>query len=512
MAEKTLIPILGDQLSVNISSLAGQNPDECLLLMMEVDEEATYVRHHKAKIAYIFSAMRHHAKALEERGWAVEYVSLSDPGNSGSFSGEIARALERHSIKNIRITEAGEWRVMAMIENWEDQFGLPVSICPDQRFIATHQDFTAWAEDKKQLRMEFFYREMRRKTGLLLDQDGTPEGGKWNYDSANRKPAKRDLSIPQPIRFRPDAITADVLALVAEKFADHPGSLDHFHFAVTHEEAMRQKRKFLDQALPRFGDYQDALLSGEPFLWHSVLSPYINSGLLDPLELCQDVERRYHDGDVPLNAAEGFIRQIIGWREYMRGIYWREGPDYVDRNFLAAERPLPEFFYSGDTDMHCMAEAIGQTLDLAYAHHIQRLMITGNFALIAGLQPQAVHRWYLEVYADAYEWVELPNTLGMSQFADGGTIASKPYASSGNYINKMSDYCQHCRYDVKQRSGENACPFNSLYWDFLVRNRDQLGNNHRLAMPYRTWEGMDSHTRDDIRTRAENFLDQLQKN
>ena len=509
MSDKILIPILGDQLSFNLSSLEGQNPDDCILLMMEVDDEATYVRHHKAKIAYIFSAMRHHAKALEDRGWSVDYVKLNAADNSGSFGGEIARALERHRIGKIRITEAGEWRVMAMIENWEDQFGLPVSICPDQRFIATHQDFADWTEGKKQLRMEFFYREMRRKTGLLMSDDGKPEGDKWNYDSANRKPAKGDLSIPEPIRFRPDEMTQAVLELVADKYSDHPGSLDHFHFAVTHEEAMRQKRKFLDHALPRFGDYQDALLSGEPFLWHSILSPYINSGLLDPLDLCREVEQRYHDGDVPLNAAEGFIRQIIGWREYMRGIYWREGPDYVDRNFLEAHRPLPDFYYTGETDMHCLAEAIGQTLDLAYAHHIQRLMITGNFALIAGIQPKAVHQWYLEVYADAYEWVELPNTLGMSQFADGGIIASKPYASSGNYINKMSDYCQNCHYDVKQRTGEAACPFNALYWDFLDRNQEKLGGNNRLAMPYRTLERMDPDTRDHIRKQAESFLDRL---
>lgn len=512
MSEKTLIPILGDQLSTNISSIDQQSRENCILLMMEVDEEATYVRHHKAKIAYILSAMRHHAKALEAQGWLVDYVKLKDPNNSGSFTGEIARALERHRINEIRITEAGEWRIMAMVENWEDRFGLPVTVCPDNRFIATHQEFDDWAAGKKQLRMEFFYREMRRKTGLLIDQDGKPEGDKWNYDSANRKPAKGGLSIPQPIRFRPDEATQEVLDMVAEEFPDHPGSLDQFHFAVTHQEAEQQKQKFLDEALPNFGDYQDALLIGEPFLWHSILSPYINSGLLDPLDLCREVEQRYQEQDVPLNAAEGFIRQIIGWREYVRGIYWREGPNYVDRNHLDAQRPLPEFYYTGETDMHCMAEAIGQTLDLAYAHHIQRLMITGNFALIAGISPQAVHQWYLEVYADAYEWVELPNTLGMSQFADGGIIASKPYASSGNYINKMSNYCQNCRYDVKQRIGDNACPFNALYWDFLDRNQEKLGGNNRLAMPYRTWEWMESSTRDQIRKQAGTFLDQLSNN
>jgi len=509
MTRKTLIVLFGDQLSLNISSLDQQKPEDCIILMAELDEETGYVSHHKAKIAYILSAMRHHARTLQDRGWSVDYVKLDDAGNSGSFTGEIARAIERHDIGAIRVTEPGEWRVMAMVENWQERFGLPVTICPDARFLATHQDFADWAKGKKQLRMEFFYREMRRKTGLLLDENGQPEGGKWNYDGDNRKPAKSGEPIPLPIRFVPDDVTGEVLDLIASRFADHPGSLEHFHFAVTHEEAMRQKRQFLDEALPRFGDYQDAMLSGEPFLWHSILSPYINSGLLDPLDLCRDVENRYREGKIPLNAAEGFIRQIIGWREYIRGIYWREGPDYVARNFLDANRSLPDFYYSGETDMHCLSEAIGQTLDFAYAHHIQRLMITGNFALIAGIDPQAVHRWYLEVYADAYEWVELPNTLGMSQFADGGIIASKPYASSGNYINKMSDYCQHCRYDVKQRTGDNACPFNALYWDFLDRNRGKLQDNNRLAMPYRLWDKMDRDTRNQIRARAKSFLADL---
>ena len=306
MSGKTLIPILGDQLSLNISSLADQNPDQSILLMMEVDDETTYVRHHKAKIAYILSAMRHHAQALRDRGWRVDYVKLNGSNNSGSFSGEISRALKRHEIEAIRITEAGEWRVMEMIENWEDQFGIPVTICPDDRFIATHKDFDDWADGKKQLRMEFFYREIRRKTGLLLDENGKPEGGKWNYDSENRKPARRDLMMPQPIRFQPDDITQEVLNLVEERFSDHPGSLEKFYFAVAREEAMRQKRKFLDEALPQFGDYQDAMLTDEPFMWHSILSPYINSGLLDPLDLCREAEESYRDGDVPLNAAEGF--------------------------------------------------------------------------------------------------------------------------------------------------------------------------------------------------------------
>jgi deoxyribodipyrimidine photolyase-related protein len=390
------------------------------------------------------------------------------------------------------------------------RFSLPVTIHEDDRFLCSHVAFDTWAAARKQLRMEFFYRDMRRKTGLLMTDTGKPEGGEWNYDADNRKPPpRRDLLMPQPIRFRPDAITQDVLALVADRFAEHIGSLSHFHFAVTHEDALRQQRRFLDEALPRFGDYQDAMLTDEPFLWHSILSPYINAGLLDPLALCGDVEARYRAGKVPLNAAEGFIRQIIGWREYVRGIYWHEGADYARRNALGAKRPLPGFYWTGETDMHCMAQAIGQTIDHAYAHHIQRLMITGNFALLAGIDPHAVHIWYLEVYADAYEWVELPNTLGMSQFADGGLLGSKPYAASGAYINRMSDYCASCRYDVKQRVGADACPFNALYWDFLARNERALGGNVRLAMPYRNWAKMAEDDRAAIRDQAARFLESL---
>jgi deoxyribodipyrimidine photolyase-related protein len=278
---------------------------------------------------------------------------------------------------------------------------------------------------------------------------------------------------------------------------------------VTRADALKQQAHFLEHALPFFGDYQDAMLTGEPFLWHSILSPYINAGLLDPLELCHAVEVQYQAGKVPINAAEGFIRQVIGWREYVRGIYWHAGPEYVQSNALAATRPLPEFYWTGDTDMHCLSQTVGQTIDHAYAHHIQRLMITGNFALLAGLDPVAVHEWYLAVYADAYEWVELPNSLGMSQFADGGLLASKPYAASGAYINRMSDYCGNCRYDVKQRIGPKACPFNALYWEFIARNEDKLRKNPRMAMPYKNWERMADTDKVALRAQAQQFLETL---
>ena len=502
---KTLVPILGDQLSMSLSSLRDMDPADTVLLMMEVAEETTYVRHHKQKIAYIFSAMRHHAQALREAGWQVDYVRLDDPDNAGSFTGEIARAVERHAPDAIAATEAGEWRVMAMLESWETLFGIPVDIRADDRFLCSHAEFDAWASERKQLVMEFFYREMRRKTGLLMDGK-KPVGDRWNFDKENRKPAKNDLFMPRPHAFAPDAVTQEVLALVAERFADHPGSLDGFDYAVTAADAEKQAAYFFAQALPQFGAYEDAMLTGERHLWHSILSPYINSGLLDPVELCRRAEAEYREGRAPLNSVEGYIRQIIGWREYMRGIYWREGPEYVDRNFLDHHRKLPGWYWTGDTDMHCLKEAIGQTLATAHAHHIQRLMVTGNFALLIGADPAEVHRWYLEVYIDAYEWVELPNTLGMSQFGDGGLLGSKPYISSGAYIDRMSDYCGRCRYDVKQRVGENACPFNALYWDFLARHEDRLGDNPRLRMPYNTWGKQSAQSRNETRDQAETFL------
>jgi deoxyribodipyrimidine photolyase-related protein len=506
-----LIPVLGDQLTPDIASLRGADPADSVVLMMEVADETTYVKHHKAKIAFILSAMRHHAERLRALGWTVDYVRLDDPGNEGSFTAEVARAVDRHKARAIHVTQAGEWRVRAMLEAWETRLGIPVTLHEDDRFLCSHAEFDTWAAARRQLRMEYFYRDMRRKTGLLMTAEGEPEGGQWNFDADNRKPPpQRDLLMPRPIRFRPDAITQDVLAMVADRFAGHIGSLDHFHFAATREEALRQQKRFLDEALPRFGDYQDAMLTDEPFLWHSILSPYINIGLLDPLDLCRAVEARYRAGKAPLNCAEGFIRQIIGWREYVRGIYWHEGPDYGRRNALGATRDLPGFYWSGETDMRCLAQAIGQTIDHGYAHHIQRLMITGNFALLAGIDPHQVHVWYLEVYADAYEWVELPNTLGMALFADGGLLGSKPYAAGGAYINRMSDYCGRCRYNVKKRVGEDACPFNALYWDFLARNARRLARNPRLAMPYRNWARMDEADKAAIRDRAANFLDNLE--
>ncbi|MEM7327526.1 MAG: cryptochrome/photolyase family protein [Pseudomonadota bacterium] len=499
---------MGDQLSDTLSSLQRGDREADRVLMVEVQEEATYVHHHKKKIAFLFSAMRHFSDQLKREGWQVDYVQLDDPENTGSFTGEVERAVQRLRPERVLVTEPSEWRVLESMRAWPTRLDCPIEILEDDRFIATHAEFQAWANGRKQLRMEYFYREMRRKTGLLMNGD-QPEGGKWNYDAENRKRAKADLFMPIPERFAHDDITRGVLTLVRERFANHFGDLDPFWFGVTRPQAMSALDQFIATALHKFGDYQDAMLEGEKFLYHSILSVYINAGLLGALEVCQRVEAAYRDGQVPLNAAEGFIRQVIGWREYVRGIYWLKMPDYVDLNFFGNTRDLPDFYWTANTEMACLRAAISQTKEEAYAHHIQRLMVTGNFALLAGVDPKQVHEWYLAVYADAYEWVELPNTLGMSQFGDGGILGSKPYAASGNYIHKMSNHCQTCRYDVKQKTGEGACPFNPLYWDFLHRNREKLASNPRMGQMYRTWDRMSDEKRADYLNSAASVLDAL---
>ncbi len=498
--------VLGDQLSPGLSSLEDAGPGD-VVLMAEVAEEATYVRHHKKKIAFLFAAMRHFAEELRSAGLRVRYVRLDDPGNQGSLRGEVARALEDDpSLSAVVVTKPGEWRLFQDMETWRDLMPVPVDLREDTRFIVPLTEFYAWAKGRKQLRMEFFYRDVRRKTGLLMDGE-EPAGGQWNFDHDNRKRLPKSL-VPPP-RFLPpaDAVTQDAIALVAERFPDHFGDLEPWVFATTRAGAEAARDHFISEILPGFGDWQDAMAKGEPWMWHSLLSVYLNCGLLDPLDVCRRAETEWREGRAPLNAVEGFIRQIIGWREYVRGIYWLKMPGYAQTNTLNAHRPLPDFYWTGETDMRCMAEAIGQTKRHAYAHHIQRLMVTGNFALIAGLDPAEVNDWYLLVYADAYEWVELPNTHGMALHADGGLMASKPYAASGNYINKMSDYCSGCAYDVTAKTGPKACPFNFLYWDFIAKNRESLAGNPRMALIYNALDRLDPASLSAMRKQASAYLE-----
>ncbi len=497
-----LILVLGDQLTDTIAALREGDPAKDVVVMAEVADEAAYVPHHPKKIAFCFAAMRHFAEELRADGWTVDYAKLTD--GLKSVPEALVAASERHGTTEIIATRPGEWRLIGALE------GLPLSVMllEDDRFVASHAEFDAWAEGRKELRMEYFYREMRRKNGFLMDGD-KPEGGKWNFDHNNRKSAPASVDFSGPMKFHPDDATEEVLELVQDRFGDNFGELRPFWFAVTRADARRALAHFISGGLEKFGDFQDAMMAEERFLWHSVLSMYLNAGLLDPIEICEAAETAYRDGAAPINAVEGFIRQIIGWREYMRGIYFREGPDYVQRNSLDHRRKLPAFFWTGETGMRCVAKAVEQTRDEAYAHHIQRLMVTGNFALLAGIDPFEVHEWYLAVYADAYEWVEAPNVIGMSQFADGGIVGSKPYVSSGNYIDRMSDYCSDCEYSVKTKVGDGACPFNLLYWEFLNRHRTRFEKNPRMAQMYRTWDRMDEGKRARILEEAGTFLETL---
>ena len=502
---KVLRLILGDQLSQDISSLKGCNKSDDIILMCEVWNEVTYVKHHKKKITFLFSAMRHFAKELKESGYRVSYTKLEDEQNSGFFKSEIARTLKQQKFDRIVVTHPGEYRVQEDIKGWATDFAISVEIRTDDRFLCSPEDFALWAKGRKQLRMEYFYREMRKKYNVLV-KGNEPIGGQWNYDLKNRKPPKENLLIPEPYRNEPDGITRDVMSLVAERFPDHFGDLEPFYFGVTRQQALEALNLFITQRLPNFGDYQDAMVEGEPWMYHSHISFYLNCGLLLPLECVIAVEKAYQLGKAPLNAVEGFIRQIIGWREYVRGVYWLKMPAYAKKNFFETKRDLPGFYWTADTKMNCLRQCVLETKKNAYAHHIQRLMVLGNFALIAGLDITQVNEWFLIVYADAYEWVELPNVSGMILFADGGYLASKPYAAGGSYINKMSDYCKNCNYKVSKKNGEDACPFNYLYWDFLARNRDKLESNHRIGMMYKIYERMGEDKKQAIAYDSKHFL------
>lgn len=503
---KRLILVLGDQLTPDIAALRAGDKTRDLVVMAEVMAEGTYVPHHPQKIALILSAMRHFAQELRDAGWNLAYSTLDDPENTQSIEGELLRRAAGYGASEVLATRPGEWRLIRALE----EMPLKVTQLPDDRFLCSEAEFADWAQGRKQLRMEWFYRDMRRKTGLLMEGD-QPLGGQWNFDHDNRKPAKPDMLRPRAPRFAPDAVTAQVLALVETRFSRHFGRLRPFGWAVTRQDALQALDHFICHSLPRFGDEQDAMLQDDPTLSHSLLSPYLNIGLLAPMEVCHRAEAEALAGRAPLNAVEGFIRQIIGWREFVRGIYMLEGPEYTGMNVLGARRALPAAFWGGETQMNCMAQAVAQTRDLAYAHHIQRLMVTGNFALLAGVDPQALHAWYLSVYADAFEWVEAPNTIGMSQFADGGIVGSKPYAASGAYIDRMSDYCGKCHYSVKEKTGPKACPLNTLYWDFLIRHRTRFERNPRMAQMYRTWDRMALERQQSVLQDAAGHLARLDK-
>ncbi len=474
--------VLGDQLDPSYPSAVGLDPDLDAILMMEVRGQSTDPPSHVQRTVLFLSAMRHHAEVLRSDGWRVEYVSLTQSANTHTLDGEIQRAVDRLRPKELCCIQPGSYSVLEEIESACAGAGVPLEIHEDPHFLCTVADFEKWASGRKQLILEYFYREMRRKLGVLVEPDGKPIGGQWNYDKDNRKRFKTAPDPPAIPRFPPDETTAQVIEDVRRVLPDLPGSLEAFAWPVSREQALDALADFIEHRLPKFGDFQDAMWTGETTLYHSLLAPALNMKLLDPREVYQAALDAHESGAAPLNCVEGFVRQIIGWREFIRGVYWTQGPQYEASNALDQTGRLPGFYWDGETDMRCMGEALGSVLDSAYGHHIARLMVTGNFALIAGVDPQAVNDWYRGMYADAVDWVTAPNTLGMAMHADGGIVGTKPYAASGKYIDRMSNYCKGCRYDVKERTGDDACPFNTFYWDFLIRNRETFRPNQRMAM------------------------------
>ena len=499
-----LVLVLGDQLDARSAAFDGFDRAADVVWMAEVDEEAKYVWSSKPRIAIFLAAMRHFRDALRKKGIAVDYHALGEQKGATSFASELARAVKRLKPRKLVVVEPGEWRVKESLKATAKKLGLEIDIRDDRHFYCSHDDFAQHAEGRKDLRNEYFYREMRRKLDVLMD-GREPVGGEWNYDTENRlsfgKAGPED--VPEPKSFRPDGITRAVIALVNERFADHPGTLDDFDWPVTPRQARAALDDFIERRLDHFGPYEDAMWTGLPYVYHSRLSSAINLHLLDPRDAVAAAEAAYRQKKARLQSVEGFVRQLIGWREFIRGIYWKFMPDYLELNALGHDAPLPALYWTGETDMACLRECVTQTLRLGFAHHIQRLMVTGLFALTFGVDPREVHKWYLAVYVDAIEWVELPNVYGMSQFADGGIMSTKPYAATGKYIQRMSNYCDACHYDPATRTGDRACPFTVFYWDFLMRHERMLRSNRRMSLQVKNIDRLDRAERRAIRKQAD---------
>jgi deoxyribodipyrimidine photolyase-related protein len=496
---RRLVFVLGDQLDRNSAVFDDFDPALDGLFMAEAIDESTGHWSSKPRTAMFLSAMRHFARQAAADGLRTWYNRLDDPACAASLADALSQAVAALRPQSVAMVTPGEWRLREAFA----QHPVAPALLEDRHFLCSSDAFERHASGRRQLRMEFFYREMRVRHSVLME-GREPAGGQWNFDAENRKsfPAGGPREVPPPLLFPPDPITLEVIDLLHRRLSAHPGSLDRFGWPVTRADALRALDAFIAQRLPRFGDHQDAMWTGEPWLFHAHLSAAMNLKLLDPREVIAAAEQAWRQGRVPLPAAEGFIRQVLGWREYVRGIYWRSMPGYLDLNVLEARQPLPAFYWTGDVPMACLRESIGQTLELGYAHHIQRLMVTGLYALLLGAEPQEVHRWYLGVYVDAVEWVELPNTLGMALYADGGVMASKPYAATGRYIDRMSNYCKGCRFDPTTATGEDACPFTTLYWDFLLRHRARLSKNTRMGLQLKNLDRIGTEARAAIEARA----------
>jgi deoxyribodipyrimidine photolyase-related protein len=497
-----LILVLGDQLDRRSPALLAADKAKDIVAMLEVRNESKRVWSHKARTVLFLSAMRHFAAWLATNGFRVEYTKIDD-ASADSFSSALETLIRKLEVPELVMTEAGEHGVQEEISAVCRTCNIEMNVLPDSHFLCSLDEFRQWREGRKSLVMEHFYRNMRQRLGILME-DGKPAGGNWNFDRDNRKHFGKQgpgLLPPWP-EFEPDSITQQVMQDVSGIFPDNPGELESFNWPVTRDQALVQLEYFIANRLPAFGPFQDAMWQDEAFLYHSGLASSLNLKLLSPREVIDRAVSAYETGDAPIGSVEGFVRQLLGWREYVRGLYWTEMPDYLDCNALDADASLPAFYWNGKTDMACLKEVIGQTLKYGYAHHIQRLMVTGLFAMLLGVRPREIHAWYLAVYVDAVEWVELPNTFGMTQYADGGLLASKPYAASGRYIQRMSNYCAGCRFRPDQSTGDRACPFTTLYWDFLMRHEKRFADHPRAAMQWRMLNRLDAGKRKAIRARA----------
>jgi len=500
---RNLVVVLGDQLDIASSAFIGFDPKLDVIWMGEVEEESTHVMSAKQRIAFFLSAMRHFAQVLQAKEWTVIYSRLDSAENTGTLAGELEKIILQTPPQQLIMVTPGESRVLISLQKLAEKFHLPLDIREDKHFLSTLDDFKTHLSGRKQIRLEFFYREMRHKTGILMEGK-KPIGDKWNFDTENRGSFGKQgpKEIPKPSRFEPDEITQDVIHLVNQKFGQHPGSIATFGWPVTRPQALEALDNFVAHRLPYFGQYQDAMWEGEVWLYHSHLSCALNTKLLSPKEVLDKAQDAYLRGHAPIEAVEGFVRQILGWREYVRGIYWTHMPQYIHSNEMKASAKLPSFYWTGDTDMACLRNAIQLTLENGYAHHIQRLMVTGLYALLLGVDPKEVHAWYLGVYVDAVEWVELPNTIGMSQYADGGLMASKPYIASGKYIDRMSNHCKGCKFNPAESTGDSACPFTTLYWDYLSKHSQTLAKNPRMLMQLKNLNRLSQEKRDEISAQA----------
>jgi deoxyribodipyrimidine photolyase-related protein len=493
--------IPGDQLFAGHRLLADAQPSQCAVVMIESLSRMRARRYHKQKVALVLSAMRHYAEALRVAGWTVDYREAK------SFTAGLQTHVKEFQPRRLLMLEAAEWRARRSQRALSDKLGVEVILSRNTHFLC--EQYPPKETPGKKLILENFYRAMRKQFVVLLEDDGSPVGAAWNFDAENRKPYKGRPAPQAPLRFAPDAITQAVLEKVERECPSNLGSTQGFSLAVTRQQALQTLDDFIMHRLPNFGAYEDAMSAREPILFHSLLSPLLNIGLLEPLEIIRRAEAAYRDGTAPLNSVEGFIRQILGWREYVYWRYHQMMPGFHERNHWQAERPLPEFFWTGETDMNCLRHVITRVLETGYSHHIERLMVLCNFALLAGIQPHAVNEWFLESYVDAYDWVVTPNVIGMGLCADGGVVGTKPYIASAAYINKMSDYCGGCKYDPKQRTGETACPFNALYWNFLLRFEKQLRANPRMGPNVLGLKHLDGAERQRVQQQAKEFLEKL---